>query len=104
MSKLFIGLVPATILIACSAIGWKAQAAMVTGVENRLLTNSQPLVDKVRRRGYEYDHHSALRLRLCVRDTRVPETLALPTVAAQHAVLSLSSVALTQQLPPNATR
>jgi hypothetical protein len=43
MSKLLVGLVSATILIACSAIGWKAQAAMVTGVENRLLTNSQPL-------------------------------------------------------------
>jgi hypothetical protein len=61
MSKLFVGLVPATILIACSAIGWKAQAAMVTGVENRLLTNSQPLVEKVRRRGYEYDHHYGFR-------------------------------------------
>jgi hypothetical protein len=42
-------------------------------------------------------------LQLHVRDTRISETLALPTLAAQHAVLSLSLLALAQQLPPMRT-
>ena len=49
-SKIFLGLVPATILIACSASGWEAQAAMVTGVEagfsqtaNHYCTHGDPM-------------------------------------------------------------
>jgi hypothetical protein len=61
MSKVLLGLVAATIAIASSAIGWKAEAAMVAGARSLLVTNSYSLVEKVRRRGYEYDHHYGLR-------------------------------------------
>jgi hypothetical protein len=76
MSKRSLGVVAATILIA-SAIGWKAEAAVMTGVGSLPLTNSYSPVEKIRRcvcgtygcacgrryrRGYEYDHHYGLRL------------------------------------------
>ena len=102
MRTLRAALAAATILIASSAVIWKAEATMGTSVGNLSLANSYSPVEKVRhryRRGYEYDHQwspalwAVLRIppsRLHVRDTRVSETLALSTLAAKYAVLSLS--------------
>jgi hypothetical protein len=94
-----------TMLIGGSAVIWKAEAGMISGVGSLPLTNSYSPVQKVRqryRRGYEYDHHYGLRFYrrdygyprpgLHVRDTRVSETVALSALAAWYAVLSLSQL------------
>ena len=48
MPKLLTALGTASMLMASNAIIWKAEAAMVTGVGNLLLSNSYSLVEKVR--------------------------------------------------------
>jgi hypothetical protein len=53
-----------TMLIGGSAVIWKAEAGMISGVGSLPLTSSYSPVEKVRqryRRGYEYDHHYGLR-------------------------------------------
>jgi len=63
MRTLRAALAAATILIASSAVIWKAEATMGTRVGNLSLANSYSPVEKVRhryRRGYKYDHHYGL--------------------------------------------
>ena len=48
MRKLLTALGTAIILMACHAIIWNAEAAMVTGVENLPLANSYSLVERAR--------------------------------------------------------